>query len=184
MGPFAKLAQASYLLGRVLRHICDLTAERTMHQEEGMQLNDRLLTLLKILGSESEINSAIAICSRYDVKRSLLISLFMKPHSALVTLHDPNSARIDPIYLDFAKRLTKPVVEEPSENVAAFLAANIDHQMHPSPLLAHWIYQVATVVGRLNAQIGDDFGRAETLMSRLGFLNRRWLVAGKSGTHS
>lgn len=96
-----------------------------------------------------------------------------------MTLHDPNSARVDPIHLDFARMLLKPVVEEPSQSVIDFLAANLDYQAHPSPLLSHWIYQAATVVGRLNAQTGDDFGRVENLMARLEHLNRRWLVAGE-----
>ncbi|KAL8843355.1 MAG: hypothetical protein Q9170_000213 [Blastenia crenularia] len=162
MGSFAKLSQATYLLGRVLRHICDLTAERKLHQDEGIQLSNRLQTLLKVLESENQINSATAMCS-----------------SALMTLHDPNAARIDPMHLDFAMNLVKPVAEELPQSVADFLSANIDYQAHPSPLLGHWIYQAATVVGRLNAQTGDNFGRIENLLSRLEYLNRRWLVAGK-----
>ncbi|KAI4170526.1 MAG: hypothetical protein LQ343_004903 [Gyalolechia ehrenbergii] len=163
MGPFAKLCQASFLLGCVFRHICDLTAERAMHQEEGIQLSNRLQALLKVLEKENQISSATAICS-----------------SALMTLHDPNSARIDPMHLDFAKGMLKPAAEEPSQSVADFLAAKIDYQAHPSPLLAHWIYQAATVVGRLNVYIGDDLGKIENLMARLEHLNRRWLVAGNS----
>lgn len=84
------------------------------------------------------------------------------------------------MHLDFAKGMLKPAAEEPSQSVADFLAAKIDYQAHPSPLLAHWIYQAATVVGRLNVYIGDDLGKIENLMARLEHLNRRWLVAGNS----
>lgn len=83
-----------------------------------------------------------------------------------------------PGYLEFAKTLLKPVVEEPSQSVQNFLAADIDYQAHPSPLLAHWIYQAATLVLRLNAQTGDDFGKYEHLSRRLEALGQRWMVAG------
>ncbi|KAL9596276.1 MAG: hypothetical protein Q9219_005906 [cf. Caloplaca sp. 3 TL-2023] len=161
VGSFAKLAQAAYLLGRVLRHICDLTAERNLHQDEGMQLSTRLQALLKVVENENQISSASALCS-----------------SALMTLHDPNAARIDPIHLDFAKQLVKPVVEDLSQSIKDFLIGNIDHQAHPSPLLSQWIYQAATVVGRLNAQTGDGLGKFENIALRLECLNHRWLVAG------
>lgn len=97
-----------------------------------------------------------------------------------MTLHDPNSARIDPMHLDFAKGMLKPVAEEPSQSVADFLAATVDYQAHPSPLLGHWIYQATTVIARLNVYIGDDFCKAEYIMARLEHLSRRWLVAGNA----
>lgn len=95
-----------------------------------------------------------------------------------MTLSDPNCASLHPMHLEFAKRLLKPVAEEaPLQSVKDFLAANVDYQAHPSPLLAHWIYQAAIVVLRLNAQTGDDFGKVEHLIRRLDALSQRWLVA-------
>ncbi|KAI4289890.1 MAG: hypothetical protein L6R35_000831 [Caloplaca aegaea] len=160
MGSFAKLAQATYLLGRVFRHICELRVD-IMHQEEGMQLSSQLQRLLDVSANENEISAATSICS-----------------SALMTLSDPNCASLHPMHLEFAKRLLKPVAEEaPLQSVKDFLAANVDYQAHPSPLLAHWIYQAAIVVLRLNAQTGDDFGKVEHLIRRLDALSQRWLVA-------
>lgn len=63
MGSFAKLAQATYLLGRVFRHICELRVD-IMHQEEGMQLSGQLQRLLEVSASENEISAATSICSR------------------------------------------------------------------------------------------------------------------------
>ncbi|KAI4168674.1 MAG: hypothetical protein LQ348_007455 [Seirophora lacunosa] len=160
MGSFARLAQATYLLGRVFRHICELRVD-IMHQEEGMQLNGQLQRLLEVSASENEISAATSICS-----------------SALMTLSDPNCASLHPMHLDFAKRLLKLVAEEaPSQSVRDFLAANVDYQAHPSPLLAHWTYQAAIVVLRLNAQTGEDFGKVEHLTRRLEALGQRWFVA-------
>ena len=67
MGTFAKLAQATYLLGLVFRHICELNHELNQHQQEGMQLNTSLEALLLALSlSEDNPNSpAMAVCSRY-----------------------------------------------------------------------------------------------------------------------
>lgn len=93
-------------------------------------------------------------------------------------LYDPNSASIYPAYLEFARKSLKPVVEKPSQSAHDFLAANGDYQAHPSPLLAHWIYQAATVVLRLNAQTGEDFGNFDHLTQRLDSLGQRWIVAG------
>ncbi|KAI4197416.1 MAG: hypothetical protein LQ346_003012 [Caloplaca aetnensis] len=160
LSPFAKLAQAAYLLGCVFRHICDLRVD-PMHQEEGMQLSGQVQRLLEVLSTESEMSATTAICS-----------------SALITLHDPNAANTHPAYLGFAKGLLQPVVEEPSQDVREFLAANIDYQAHPSPLLGHWIYQAGTVVLRLNAQTGEDFGKVEYVTQRLEALGQRWLSAG------
>lgn len=65
MGSFAKLAQATYLLGRVFRHICELRVD-IMHQEEGMQLSSQLQRLLDVSANENEISAATSICSRLE----------------------------------------------------------------------------------------------------------------------
>lgn len=101
----------------------------------------------------------------------------------MITLHDPNAANTHPAYLAFAKGLLQPVVEEPSQSVKDFLAANIDYQAHPSPFLGHWIYHAGTVVLRLNAQTGEDFGKVEHLTQRLEALAQRWLSAGMWDDH-
>lgn len=65
MGPFAKLAQATYLLGCVFRHICDLRVD-VAHQEEGMRLSSQLQRHLDVLANENEISATTAMCSRFD----------------------------------------------------------------------------------------------------------------------
>ena len=70
VGCFARLAQASHLLGRVLRHTNDLPADIAFRLEEARQLDRTIRALYKLLpgeGPEDSIGTSnpLAICFRH-----------------------------------------------------------------------------------------------------------------------
>lgn len=71
MGRFALVAQATRLLGQVLRHVMDTSLERTFHEEEALLLNETLTALMKVISVEGELQQLSVmnqtnICSMYD----------------------------------------------------------------------------------------------------------------------
>jgi hypothetical protein len=69
MGRFARFAQATYLLGRVLRHTSDHTADQDFHEAEAVQLRRTLRALVSLSEIEGQVRklefcSQTAICWR------------------------------------------------------------------------------------------------------------------------
>lgn len=62
MGKFARLAQASHLLGRVMRHICDTQADAQFLDAEKSSLDQALRSLLALTVAEEQ-QCGIAYCS-------------------------------------------------------------------------------------------------------------------------
>jgi hypothetical protein len=62
MGKFARLAQASYLLSRVLRHVSDAAIDKDFLKEEKATLERALRSLLSLTVSEEEMYG-VAYCS-------------------------------------------------------------------------------------------------------------------------
>jgi len=56
MGRFGRFAQATYLLGRVLKHISDRTPDREFLEEEATQLRHTLHALVNLIKVESHIS--------------------------------------------------------------------------------------------------------------------------------
>ena len=72
MGSFARLAQATSLLGRVFRHIGDLTADKKFHHEEAAQLDRTIRALNNLAKAEGQLRDMVicpqtAICYRYAI---------------------------------------------------------------------------------------------------------------------
>ena len=71
MGMLARLAQAAYLLGRVLRHTLETTTDQDFQARESQQLDRTLRALNNLMGVEGKIRrfpvcAQTAICYRYD----------------------------------------------------------------------------------------------------------------------
>jgi hypothetical protein len=69
-GNFARLAQASHLLGRVIRHTNDLPTDIRFRLEEAKQLDRTIRALYKLLPGKSSDDSIgvctpLAVCYRY-----------------------------------------------------------------------------------------------------------------------
>jgi hypothetical protein len=55
MGRFARFAQATYLLGQVLKHVSDQPREDAFYEQEAAQLNRTLHALIHLSHSEAEV---------------------------------------------------------------------------------------------------------------------------------
>jgi hypothetical protein len=57
MGRFARFAQATYLLGRVLNHLSDQQGDQALRAAESIQLNRTILALVNLSQCESQIRN-------------------------------------------------------------------------------------------------------------------------------
>lgn len=62
MGKFTRLAQASHLLSRVLRHICDSMTDQRFLKEEREMLDQAIRSLLSLTVAE-EMSCEVSYCS-------------------------------------------------------------------------------------------------------------------------
>lgn len=77
--------------------------------------------------------------------------------------------------------ILKTVAEETSSSAADFLAGEAGPVANPSPFLAHWSYQAASVYSRLVTETdcsGRDPAPLSNLITKLKILQKRWMVAG------
>lgn len=63
MGRFARFAQATYLLDRVLRHIQNDTLSKSAREEEAFQLDKALSALITFTAKETK-GRAVHICAQ------------------------------------------------------------------------------------------------------------------------
>jgi len=61
MGMFARMCQATYLLGRVLRHVADTNSDDRFHREEAVQL-ERTIRALNNLSHIEFRSRRMAVC--------------------------------------------------------------------------------------------------------------------------
>lgn len=68
VGCFARQAQLSHLLGRVLRHVYDVSSDSTFYRDEALQLHrtlDAITTLLPVETRKSAVYAAaLSMCYR------------------------------------------------------------------------------------------------------------------------
>lgn len=92
--PFSRLAQASHLLGKVIRHCNDETQNLQAAQEEVETLYQSITTLLALLNKDAQstlrFQNAVAICLRFV----FTLNMFADSLSSLVT--HSNSSIIKP----------------------------------------------------------------------------------------
>lgn len=66
MGRFGRFAQATYLLGRVLKHVSDRTTDREFLDEEATQLRRTLQALATLVKVES-LNTKAEFCTQRSI---------------------------------------------------------------------------------------------------------------------
>ncbi|KAI9868189.1 MAG: hypothetical protein M1813_006934 [Trichoglossum hirsutum] len=167
-GNFARLAQASHLLGRVIRHTNDLPTDVEFRLEEARQIDRTIRALYKLLpgkGSDDSIGSCtpLAVC-----------------FSAIMTLYDPytcQSAGQTPEQLSHTaeavqglKGVSEEVVRLAHDKLAA-IELGLDQT---SPLILDCMYQALANY----AWLVRETGKAE-FVEKARILRRLFEVAGK-----
>ncbi|MCJ1246722.1 hypothetical protein MMC30_003931 [Trapelia coarctata] len=166
MGMFARLSQATCLLGHVFRHITEKPTNAAFHEEEKRQLDRTIRSLLNLSSFEGEL-AHTQICPQISIC-----------YSALHMLHDPARNRTDPNYVQHTLSLLRPVEIETSLYDDDFVCDAIKSVEHSSPLLLQWTYQAAIIYDRLIRVIGQQaLGPMDNVKTKLRIMSRRWLAA-------
>jgi hypothetical protein len=176
MGRFARFAQATYLLGRVFRHISDHTTDQNFLEAEAVQLRRTLCALASLSEIEGQVRklefcSQTAVCWRL-VGSSAPKTLLIKLESALLILRDSREA--DKIIMEDVMRETLRIGRE-------FLSGRSKSPEKVSPFMFHLLYNVSTILMEDNQHIeniksSEHLGILRTTMNAL---DARWKAGGK-----
>ncbi|PYI07086.1 hypothetical protein BO78DRAFT_444274 [Aspergillus sclerotiicarbonarius CBS 121057] len=182
--PFARLAQASNLLGRVIRHVDDEPSDPQEILYEIQILSDALFSLLDLIKVDSLGREA------YWAARSVC-------YSALLKLSDSHSCDSFPeeksfdisaapimrqctdISLQIMKRVSTEIVSMVQMMDRHVQAKEADQF---SPLELHCIYRAAATMAWMGLNTGDEqymIGKG-ICIEWLGFMSSRWRTAGRS----
>ncbi|KAL4997081.1 hypothetical protein BDV10DRAFT_98895 [Aspergillus recurvatus] len=171
MGRFARLAQATYLLDRVLRHTQDRTLSAGSREEEAIQLDKALSSLLTFTANETE-RRGIKICSQAALCQSALAIL----HVPYLSPDSNASVRRRSIARDAMNRLSEDFLHE-SERILHGSGLPFEAT---SPFTFHWGYEASLHLTRLsqNNPASNAILARGTVHAALKMGNARWRLAG------
>ncbi|KFY50634.1 hypothetical protein V495_00145 [Pseudogymnoascus sp. VKM F-4514 (FW-929)] len=174
MGPFARLAQATHLLDRVLRHVQDSAMPAKPREEEAVQLDQALRALVAFTAAETT-QRQMKLCCHTALCHSAMALLHRRYLTSQctdsdVSVHRRSLARdtMDRVSLEFFLESKKILSGEwPSLDTT-------------SPLVLHWGYEASLHLARsVRAEPQEGTGLAlETVQSALQKTNTRWKAAG------
>ncbi|KAF2673857.1 hypothetical protein BT63DRAFT_168588 [Microthyrium microscopicum] len=165
MGMLARMCQATYLLGRVLRFQArnNEHEDDEMRQSEKVQLDRTLRSLLNLLYVEGSVKR-LPVCAQSSIC-----------YSALIALHDPDAKRADSEYFDLTMEFLKPVVNEMTWASGVWFNDRLVSIADASPFLLFWAYQAITIYRRLEGQYGYEAQQHMLLMNeKLRVMSLRW----------
>jgi hypothetical protein len=187
MGMLARMAQATFILGRVLRfqaRSSDSEDEAFRHAER-IQLDKTLRALLNLVYIEGAFKRSLvcaqsSICYRSARSRTTRTKeLKLSFASALIALHDPESARSDLDHFNMAMDFLRPVVNDMSWASGIWFGERHIDISDASPFLLIWSYQAITIYRRLETLYGDEVQQHMSLMEeKLRLQAGRWQAGG------
>ncbi|OAG42371.1 hypothetical protein AYO21_03247 [Fonsecaea monophora] len=170
MGRFAKLAQATHLLCRVLQHVGDDSMEAEFRETQERQLEKAIQMSIRMVSGvlKGPAGAHAQIC-----------------YSSLFVLYD-DALRIEPSTptelrrRDHARDLLERVSKTCSTSSAHFLQGNALPVEMVTPFVLHWQYRAAAFYVRMvRERSNSDHARSlETLKMGLRRLDTRWKIAG------
>ncbi|KAI9764835.1 MAG: hypothetical protein M1840_007981 [Geoglossum simile] len=188
VGCFARLAQASHLLGRVLRHTNDLPADIPFRLEEARQLDRTIRALYKLLPGEGPEDS-ISISNPLAICFSAIMTLY-SPYTCQAPGQSPSELTYSAETLTSLKSLSSEVARlahdiltslspnHANRNPSSPTTYNIEQT---SPLILDCMYQAAANYAWLVRETGereyvDSF---QVLKGLFGVVAGRWRAAGE-----
>ncbi|KAL3479386.1 hypothetical protein BJX99DRAFT_78198 [Aspergillus californicus] len=184
--PFARLAQASNLLGRVIRHCNDTTLQLGFVIEDFEALYQALYSLLELLPAPQqamEIDGIIArtICysALFKLSDHHSCDMFSEDTSSL----DPTAAPRIRACMQKSLHIIKDISEQVTallQGVGGFLIRDPGTLSRVSPFMLHCFYTCAQNVAWMALETDSPrylTGRA-VCEEVLGILGKRWRVAG------
>ena len=180
-GRFARLCQASHLLGKILRHGRDRTLDDDERFPEAIQLNRLLQALSSVISSELSEDSCVALRSTMAVCYSGMMVL-NRPYSGI---ESPEFSLDFSTPREFQKHALATLKSAGREitNLSASLQEDLNTQIDQcSPLIAHCLYQAGSVLAWFYRKLPNDIKVAEAvevLKETLRRLDKRWKIAGR-----
>ncbi|KIW91202.1 uncharacterized protein Z519_08098 [Cladophialophora bantiana CBS 173.52] len=172
MGRFAKLAQATHLLCRVLRHVGDRAMDPEFRESQERQLEKAIQMSIRMVSGvlKGPAGAHAQICYR---------------GSSLFVLYD-DAFNIEPstpaelIRRDHARDLLERVSKTCSTSSGHFLQGNALPVEMVAPFVLHWKYRAASFYVRMGRESSnsDHARNLEILKMGLKKLDARWKIAG------
>ncbi|KAM6486374.1 hypothetical protein HDV62DRAFT_214517 [Trichoderma sp. SZMC 28011] len=173
MGRFARFAQATYLLGQVIRHVSDEPRDDAFYVQEAAQLNRTLHALIHLSQSEAETRS-LEFCTQ--TAACYIALLLLEQSSSSEKMKAPVGSQ----------SLSYPMVDP---GVIARESARMSQNFLPggtiplptvSPFIMHLLYQSCIVLSSLPEEPAvDNASSLATLQEALRVLTQRWLASGE-----
>ncbi|OAP61022.1 hypothetical protein AYL99_06026 [Fonsecaea erecta] len=174
MGRFAKLAQATHLLCRVLEHVSDHSMDAEFRESQERQLEKAIQMSIRMVSGvlKGPAGAHAQICYRGES------SLFVLYDDAL-NIDDPST----PAELrrrDHARDLLERVSKTCATSGSHFLQGNALPVEMVAPFVLHWLYRSAAFYVRMirESSNSDHARSVEILKEGLRTLDTRWKIAG------
>ncbi|KAH8820203.1 hypothetical protein F5884DRAFT_744563 [Xylogone sp. PMI_703] len=172
VGPFAREAQVSYILGRVLKHVYEPTSDPDFDLNEAITL-DRTLTSFRTLIPE-EIDNCASYCGVIGICNSALLLLYDSTLSQRTAVAGFKGNNLDLLHL------SAKLVVDIASNFENLIAIGKLKTGELSPLVLHSLYQAATIQAMLLRDTRDQCyaDSYRSLINMLQGFNKRWKQAG------
>lgn len=173
MGRFARFAQATHLLGQVIRHASDQTKDSLFYDQETAQLNRTLHALVNLSQSEAE-KTDLEFCTQTAVCYCALLILECPPSIESDTVSTEDHFDNYPIIGPQAIATRTAMM---SQN---FLPGGSIPLIQVSPFILHLLYRGCIILRQISpyTQREDEIRSLAVLEEALDLLSGRWLASG------
>ncbi|KAI9841086.1 MAG: hypothetical protein M1837_000990 [Sclerophora amabilis] len=175
--PFARLCQASNLLGRVIRHTTDKIEDVEFHTQEALQLEKTIKALSALLPGELN-EGASRLCTPMAFFYSALLTLY-ENYCCFESLQTktPHDLQLQKISINGIEVVSKEVASF-NEHLSTSLIYSLETIY---PLISDCLYQAAANFSWRFRESGDTpyaelLGSLKVTMSKI---DQRWAVAGE-----
>lgn len=180
-GRYARLCQASHLLGKILQHVNNQVLDDASRFQEAIQLNRSLQALSVVITNELDLESTMALYSAMALCYSGMMIL-NKPYSGTESIGNIAGLVIPNDFQKHALATLRLAARETSGFAASLHVHLLDFIDQVSPLLAHCLYQAIITYGWFQREMptNTDIPKAiKSLKETLRQMDRRWKIAGK-----
>ncbi|CZR61428.1 related to fungal specific transcription factor [Phialocephala subalpina] len=176
IGRFARFAQATFLLGRVYKHVSDSTLSKDFLEEEATQLRRTLQALATIVDIEGQ-GRKLQFCTQAALCYSGML-LLQESYSCLCKVPSPDIHFWDPTI-----SIAESIARESARIATSFLAKN---DVGPatekvSPFILHLFYHSQVIFLEKAKRTGIEAAAESVgvLSKVLVVMDERWKAAGK-----
>ncbi|RFU31435.1 hypothetical protein B7463_g4904, partial [Scytalidium lignicola] len=166
-GRFARLAQATYLLGLTLEHSSNHDPNQPSCIEEARQLCRTIRSLMWLIDVEGRLRN-LPLCPTNALCYMSLYTL----HCLYITQVDPTLRQDDNI-----EDLVGEIIEYGSTLAKAAISYEDDMSKIISPFILHLLYRSAALIFGTSYEPGKNFERLEEMKKGLFKMSKKWRLA-------